>query len=73
MSKKQNVHVILPAETALALDMMAAVKTDIGPATWSRAACIREAVEEYLATRRVSGDPGSYQIHHRPKRQEAAP
>lgn len=62
MSERQNVHVILPSSTVLALDLMAMVKTDIGPAAWSRAACIREAIDEYISRRKISGDDGSYSI-----------
>lgn len=53
MSDLQNVHVLLPAETLLALDWIAQFKTDQGPVNWSRSACVREALDEYIKRRPV--------------------
>ena len=53
MSELQNVHVLLPAHTLLALDWIAQFKTDQGPVKWSRSACIREALDEYIKRRPV--------------------
>lgn len=61
-NERVNVHVQLSVVDVLALDLMATVKTEIGPATWSRAACVREAIREYVKARKIVGEPGSFQI-----------
>lgn len=58
----EKTRIDIPPRTVLALDLMAMVKTDIGPEVWTRRDCILEAIDEYLATRRVSGGAGHYEI-----------
>ena len=53
MSELQNVHILLPPATLIALDWIAQFKSDQGPVRWSRSACVREALDEYIKNRPV--------------------
>lgn len=49
MSDTKNVHILIAQETIKAVDLIVGRK--IGPVKWSRSACIREAIDEYIKRR----------------------
>lgn len=53
MSDIRNVHLLLHEETLIALDLIVGFKTGQGPVRWSRSACIREALNEYIKRRPI--------------------